>query len=181
MIQARSEKGKTHMDESEFRSLAKWQISMPPRYSENRIQYLLKTEEQILQSISARAPISKILNDICNALDCEIGNMVSLISMPDDDTSSAVEGSRSAALFGLHSFFSVAIWAETGELLGSLEMYSCVSRNPTPREFQLIERAVCLTAAAIKRHRATIDGGNCRMHGVRSARGYVPETPTSMN
>ncbi len=169
------------MDEPEFRSLAKWQISVPPRYSENRIQYLLKTEEQILQSISARAPISKILNDICNALDCEIGNMVSLISMPNDDASSAVEGSRSAALFGLYSFFSVVIWAGTGELLGSLEMYCCVSRNPTPREFQLIERAVCLTAAAIKRHGETIDGGNCRMHGVRSARGYVPETPTSMN
>jgi len=169
------------MDEPEFRSLAKWQISVPPRYSENRIQYLLKTEEQILQSISARAPISKILNDICNALDCEIGNMVSLISMPNDDASRAVEGSRSAALFGLYSFFSAVIWAGTGELLGSLEMYCCVSRKPSPREFQLIERAVCLAAAAIKRHGETIDGGNSRMHGVRSARGYVPETPTSMN
>jgi hypothetical protein len=169
------------MDESEFRALAKWQISMPPRYSENRIQYLLKTEEQILQSISARAPISKILHDICNALNCEIGNVTSVISMPDENASSAVEGSRSAALFGLRSFFSVVIWAETGELLGSLEMYGCVSRNPSPREFQLIERAVCLTAAAIKRHGETIDGGNCRMHGVRLARGYVPETPTSMN
>ena len=169
------------MDESEYRSLAKWQIPVPPRYSENRIQYLLKTEEQILQSISARAPISKILNDICNALDCQIANMVSLISMPEENLSSAAEVSRSAALFGLYSFFSVVIWAETGELLGSLEMYCCVSRNPTPREFQLIERAVCLTAAAIKRHGETIDGGNCRMHGVRSARGYVPETPTSMN
>jgi hypothetical protein len=142
------------MDESEFRSLTKWQISVPPRYSENRIQYLLKTEEQILQSISARAPISRILNEICNALDCQIGNMVSLISMPDDNASAA-EVSRSAALFGLHIFFSAVIWAESGELLGSLEMYGCVSRNPSPREFQLIERAVCLAAAAIKRHRET--------------------------
>ena len=169
------------MDESEIRALAKWQISIPPRYSENRIQYLLKTEEQILQSISARAPISKILNDISNALDCEIGNVTSAISMPDENVSSAVEGSRSAAFFGLHSLFSVVIWAETGELLGSLEMYGCVSRTPSPREFQLIERAVCLAAAAIKRHQETIDGGNSRMHRVRSARGYVPETPTSMN
>jgi hypothetical protein len=169
------------MDETEFRSLEKWQISVPLRYSENRIQYLLKTEEQILQSISARAPISKILNDICNALDCEIGNMVSLISMPEENLSSAAEVSRGAALFGLYSFLSVVIWAETGELLGALEMYSCVLRNPSPREFQLTERAVCLAAAAIKRHRETIDGGHCRIHGVRSARDYVPETPTSMN
>ena len=45
MIQARSEKGKAYMDESEFRPLAKWQISVPPHCSENRIQYLLKTED----------------------------------------------------------------------------------------------------------------------------------------
>jgi len=34
------------MDESESRSLAKWQISLPRRYSADRIQYL-KVEEQI--------------------------------------------------------------------------------------------------------------------------------------
>jgi hypothetical protein len=28
-----------------------------------------------------------------------------------------------------------------------------------------------LAAAAIKRHRQTIDGGNCRIHAVRRARG----------
>jgi len=169
------------MDDSEFRSLAKWQISVPPRYSENRIQYSLKTEEQILQSISARASVSRILNDICNALDCQIGNMVSLISMPDDNASGAAEVSRSAALFGLHIFSSVVIGAESGEDLGSLEMYCSVARSPSPPEFQLIERAVCLAAAAIKRHRETGDGGNGRIHGVQLARGYVPESPTSMN
>ena len=170
------------MDESEFRALAKWQISIPPRYSENRIQYSLKTEEQILQSISARAPISKILNDICHALDCEIGNMVSLISVPDGNAISGAEVLHSAVLFGLYRFFAVVIVAENnGEELGSLEMYCCVSRNPSPREFQLIERAVCLVAIAIKRYREMGDGGNCRIHGIRSARGYVPKTPTSMN
>jgi len=169
------------MDESKFRSLAKWQISVPPRYSENRIQYLLKGEEQIFQSISARAPISTILDDICNALDCQIGNTVSLISVPNNNVMSAAETSRSAALFGLHIFSSVVIGAESGEELGSLETYCCVSRNPSPREFQLIERAVCLAAIAIKRHRENCDGDNCRMHGVRSARGYVAEPPTSMN
>jgi hypothetical protein len=169
------------MDEFEFRTLAKWQVSVPSHYSENRIQYLLKTEERILQSISLRAPISKILNDICNALDCEIGNMVSLISMPNDDASSGGGVSHSVALFGLHAFVSGVIGAEDGELLGYLEMYGCVSRKPSPRERQLIERAVCLAAAAIKRHQETIDGGNCRMRVVRSVRGYVPETPSSMN
>jgi hypothetical protein len=97
------------MDKSEFRSLGKWQISVPSRHSENRIQYLLETEEQVLQSISVRAPISKILNDICNALDRQIGNMVSLISMPDNNASSGAEVSHSVALFGLYSFASAAI------------------------------------------------------------------------
>ena len=157
------------MDESKFRSLAKWQISVPPCYSADSIQYLLKGEEQIFQSISARAPISKILDDICNALDCQIGNTVSLISVPGNNVMSAAEVSSSAALFGLHIFLSVAIGAESVEELGSLEMYCCVSRNPSPRELQLIERAVCLAAVAIKRYRETGDGSNCRMHGVRSA------------
>jgi hypothetical protein len=169
------------MDESKFRSLAKWQISVPPCYSADSIQYLLKGEEQIFQSISARAPISKILDDICNALDCQIGNTVSLISVPGNNVMSAAEVSSSAALFGLHIFLSVAIGAESVEELGSLDMYCCVSRNPSPRELQLIERAVCLAAVAIKRYRETGDGSNCRMHGVRSALGYVPEPPTSMN
>jgi len=169
------------MDESKFRSLAKWQISVPPCYSAESIQYLLKGEEQIFQSISARAPISKILDDICNALDCQIGNTVSLISVPGNNVMSAAEVSSSAALFGLHIFLSVAIGAESVEELGSLDMYCCVSRNPSPRELQLIERAVCLAAVAIKRYRETGDGSNCRMHGVRSALGYVPEPPSSMN
>jgi hypothetical protein len=169
------------MDESKFRSLAKWQISAPPRFSADSIQYLLRGEEQILQSISARAPISKILNDICNALDCQIGNTVSLISVPDNNVMSAAEVSSSAALFGLHIFISVAIGSESVEELGSLEMYCGVSRNPSPRELQLIDRAVCLAAVAIKRFLETGDGGNYRMRGVRSTRGYVPEPPTFMN
>jgi hypothetical protein len=50
----------------------------------------------------------------------------------------------------LHIFFSAAVVAESGEELGSLEMYCCVSRLPSPREFQLIERATDLAAIAIK-------------------------------
>ena len=169
------------MDESVSCSLAKWNISVPSRYSADRIQYLLKAEEQILQSISARAPISKILNDICDALDCQIGNTVSLISVPGNNVMSAAEVSSSAALFGLHKFVSAVIGAEGVEELGSLEMYCCVLRNPSPGELQLIERAVCLAAVAIILFLDTGDGSNCRMHGVRSARGPVPETPTSMN
>jgi hypothetical protein len=94
---------------------------------------------------------------------------------------SAAEVSGSAALFGLHIFVSVVIGAESVEELGSLEMYCCVLRSPSPGELQLIERAACLAAIAIKRFLETGDGSNCRMHGVPSARGYLPEPPTSVN
>jgi hypothetical protein len=126
------------MDESKFRSLAKCQISVSPPYSADTIQYLLKGEEQILQSISARAPIYKILDDICSALDCQIGNTVSLISVPGNNLMSAAEVSSSAALFGLHIFLSVVIGADGVEELGSLEMYCCVLRNPSQVPLSLV-------------------------------------------
>ena len=106
---------------------------------------------------------------------------MTLISVPGNKVMSAAEVSSSAALFGLHIFVSVVIGAESVEEFGSLEMYCCASRNPSPGELQLIERAVCLAAVAIKRFLETADGSKCRMHGVRSARGYLPEPPTSVN
>jgi len=181
MILAQSEKRKVDMDEFQSHSIDRWQICMTHRYSQDRIQYLLKTEAQILRSISARAPITKILNEICNALDCQIGNLVSLISVPGDDAINTDDIARNAALFGLYIFFSVGIGSESGGQLGSLQMYCCVSRAPSPREFQLIERAACLAAVAIKRSWETGDDRNSRMHGNRRVFEYVPAWPTSMN
>jgi hypothetical protein len=106
-------------------------------------------------SREARTLISTILDDICNVLDCQIGNTVSLIVVPDNNIMSAAECSRSSAICVLHIFLSVVIGAESVEELGSLEMYCRVSRTPSPREFQLIERAVCLAAVGIKRFRET--------------------------
>ena len=120
-------------------------------HSSDEIQYLLRTEEQILQAISARAPVSDILNEICIALDCQIGNMVSLISLPADDAESLVAVAQNAALFGLHAFYSEGIVTENDEVLGSLEMYCSVARIPSANEVELIERAKCLVALAIQR------------------------------
>lgn len=61
---------------------------------------------------------------------------------------SALDIAQNAALFGLHIFFSSRIVAQSGEAVGSLEMYSCVSRSPSDQECELIERAVCLAAIA---------------------------------
>jgi hypothetical protein len=151
------------------------------RNCEDKIQYLLNTEEQLLQSISARAPLPQVLNGICIALDGQIGNVVSLISLPGDDAGELAAIAMNAALFGLYTFCSEGVVVENDELLGSLEMYSSVPRSPSANEFQLIERAKCLAAIAIKLDKEADDQGNCGMRGKRPVRGRVLERPFSMN
>src|SRR5579859_2589048 len=97
------------------------------RHSGDSAQYVLHAEQQILQLISARAPVAEILNEICFALDCQIGNMVSVVSLSEGDCIETAEIAENAALFGLHVFFSSDIATDSGERLGTLEMYSIVS------------------------------------------------------
>jgi len=143
------------------------------RNPDDKIQYLLRAEESLLQSISARAPLAEILNGISSALDRQIGNVVSLVSLPSDDVSELATIAMNAAHFGLHTFSCEYIFAENDELLGSLEMYRTVPRSPSAGEFQLIERAKCLAAIAIKRHNDSIDQGNWGVPGSRPAWGRV--------
>jgi hypothetical protein len=142
--------------------------------SGREVQYLLRVEEQLLRSISARAPLTEVLHQICNALNLEIGNMISVFSLPSDDATGLAPVAKSAALFGLHKFCSAGVVAGNDELLGSLEMYSCVPRRPFLREVRLIERATCLAAIAIKRDTDARDHGN-------GARQRVFTCPVSMN
>src|SRR5438045_7312394 len=140
------------MNEYHSRSRGRSQILRLRLTSDDKIQYLMRAEEQLLQSIAARTHLLEILDRICSAINSQIGNMVSLISLPGDDVTDHAAITRIAALFGLHAFCSSGVVAENDELLGSLEMYSCVQRRPSAREFQLIEPAPCLSAVAIKRH-----------------------------
>ena len=163
------------MNEYHSRSRARSQILRLRGSSDDKIQYLLRAEEQLLQSISARVPLLEVLDRICSAINSQIGNMVSLISLPGDEVTDHAAIARIAALFGLHAFCSAGVVAENDELLGSLEMYSCVQRRPSAREFQLIGRATCLAAIAIKRHN---EAGH---HGYGLVPGRVLELPVSMN
>lgn len=169
------------MDEHRSRPGERRLIPVPPHHSEGRIQYLLNAEEKILQSISARAPVPTILNEICTALDCQMGNMVSLISLPEDETASVSEIARNAELFGLHIFLSVGIFAESGKELGSLEMYCCTPRNPSRGEIQLIQRAACLAAIAIERDAEAVRHGSGSIPIKGPSRGNVLGWPVSMN
>ncbi|MGC1613836.1 MAG: hypothetical protein WA736_04050 [Candidatus Acidiferrum sp.] len=169
------------MAENHFRRGNRRLIALLPQSGEGRIQYLLKAEEQILQSISARAPVSAILNDICSALDRQIGNMVSFISLTQGESESVAEIARNAALFGLYIFFSTGVFAGSGEELGSLEMYCCTQRNASCREIQLIERAACLAAIAMECDSKAGCSANCCVPEAGPARGSVLGWPVSIN
>jgi hypothetical protein len=169
------------MDELRFRQPEKWLNPTHVQRSEGRVQYLLETEGRILRSIAVRAPVPQILNEICTALDCQIGNMVSLISLPQDDIASTAEIARNAALFGLHIFSSAGIFSECGQELGSLEMYCCTVRNPSSPELRLIERAVCLAVIAMEYEKKAGHQGIRRLPEKGSVRGSALRWPVSMN
>jgi len=169
------------MSEYGFGSRDKPQMRETHPNCDNKIQYLLDTEEQLLQQISSHAPVPGVLNGICIALDCQIGNVVSLISLPEGGASEAGAIATNAALFGLFTFCSEGIVAENDELLGTLEMYCSVRRSPSAAEFQLIERAKCLAAIALKLDKEAGRQSNCVLRGNARARGTLLEWPVSFN
>jgi hypothetical protein len=169
------------MNEYDFGSRDRSQKRKARRNRGYQMQYLLSSEEKLLQLISSRAPLPGVLNGICIALDCQIGNVVSLFSLPTDDASELAEIAMNATLFGLHTFCSARVLAENDELLGSLDMYCCTSRSPSASEFQLIERAKCLAGIAIKLDKEADDQGNCGMRGNRPESDHVCEWPVSTN
>jgi hypothetical protein len=148
---------------------------------DGKTQYLLRAEEELLQAISSHASLPKILNEICSALDFQIGNVVSLITLPGEDPTDLAAIAMNAAHFGLHTFCSEGIAAENDELLGFLEMYCSVERDPTAEEVQLIERAKCLAAIAIERHNEASHQGNGSGRTNQGARKRVVEWPASRN
>lgn len=149
--------------------------------SERDFGPLFVTEEGILQSISARAPLPQILNEICSALDLQIGNMVSIISLlEEDDASRITTAATNAAHFGLYVFHWEDVVAGNGDRIGFLEMYGTASRSPTDGELLLIERAKCLAAAAIKLHCETYDHAKCELCGNPPSGRPQPEPPVSV-
>ena len=152
-----------------------------PCQSEHKTQHLVSAEEWVFQSISAGAPLPEVLHGICSALDCQIGNVVSFISLPADDPSGLADLAMNAALFGLYTFCSEAVVTEKDELVGSLEMYCSFPRSPSAGESKWIEQARCLAAIAIKLDQETAQQVHCGLRGNRSVRGRVLEWPVFMN
>lgn len=121
-----------------------------PRYRQPLTD--LREENKILDLISAGAPLPVVLNNLCTAIDLQIGNVVSVILLPDDAERDSQTTARGAQEFGLHIFWTENIPLRDENVLGSFEMYCCVPRLPSAFETQLIQRAAELAGLAIRNH-----------------------------
>ncbi len=165
---------KTHMNKSRSRTRERSQKRKVHHDLDNKFKYLSRFERQPLL-------VQGVFDRICNALDCQIGNVVSFISLEGNDVNEPSSIAINTALFGLYSFCSEALVAENAEMLGSLEMYCCVPRHPSAREIQKIGRAACLAAIAIQFDTEEEHQGKYEMVGSRPVRGQVIEWPASIN
>jgi GAF domain-containing protein len=114
---------------------------------------LLVGERSLLDLISTGAPLAHVLDMICAAFDPQMGNVVSLVLLSDDEAHTTLTIAQSAAHFELSVFRCVAIVSPSSEeLLGTLEMYCGFPGTPTSSEDKLIERTAHLAALAIQGH-----------------------------
>jgi hypothetical protein len=169
------------MDDHDSSSGGRLQRRKANHQADEKVQHASSSEEHVLRSISSRESLPKVLNEICSVLDCQIGNVVSLISLSGSEGGDPETIGRNAALFGLYTFCSEGVFDDSGELLGFLEMYCSVARSPNAGEFQLIERAMCLAVIAIQRHNETSIQGKCGLRDATSNQEWLPEWPVSMN
>jgi hypothetical protein len=147
----------------------------------DEVRFLLRREKQILQSIAVDMPVPELLDGICNALDCEIGDVVSQVSLLDEDATELDATAKKARHLGLHMFCSTGVMAENGELLGILEMYCCKHRGPSPQDLGLIERAACLAAMAIESGNGAWEPDEPATAEMRLMRMGVRNSPETLN
>jgi hypothetical protein len=151
------------------------------RQEPNNVQPLLAGEGQLLEMIFEGAELPQILDRVCTALDLQVGNVISLVLLPDDEEHTLHTIEESAAGFGLTAFSCTPILSTDDEFLGTLEMYCCFSRAPNLGENVLIERATHLAALAIQHHNHTMDAESCSPDWNGSARRSPHEPPPSSN
>lgn len=146
----------------------------------DEVRFLLRGEKQILQSIAAGMSLPEVLNRICSALDCEIGNVVSLVTLLDGMVELDATA-KNAKHLGLHMFCSVGVIADNGELLGILETYSCKPWGPSPQDLDLIEQAACLAAMAIERGNGAWEADESAIAEMRLMRRRVLNSSETLN
>ncbi len=163
------------MSDNESRSKGTRGESWLHRHGKENRRRQFVGERQVVELISLGAPLPGILNKLCTAIDLQIGNVVSLISLPEEQESHLCCITESAVRFGLNPFSFTRILSRKKKLLGTLQIYCCDQRRPAPAEFQLIERVIELAAIALQRQKDAEDPeGSCkhlrRMSGNSSER-----------
>jgi hypothetical protein len=142
---------------------------------------LLLREKQIVELISLGAPLPGILNKLCTAIDIQIGNVVSLVLLPDDQDNALLSIIRLATECGLIVFSSRNILSSDRSLLGTLQIYCCDQRHPTPHEAQLITRVVHLAAVALQGHEDAVQFPKNYGHLGHQTVDSPPEKPPYVN
>ena len=87
------------------------------RQESDNVHTLLAGEGQLLEMISEGAPLPEVLDRVCTVLDLQVGNVVSLVLLPDDEEHTFHTIAQSAAKFGLTSFTCTPILSPNGEIL----------------------------------------------------------------
>jgi hypothetical protein len=121
------------------------------RQSADNRRCQLVGERQILELISLGAPLPGILNKLCMMIDVRIGNVISIISLPDQAENHFCSMTHSALQVGLEIFSSSPILSPDRIFLGMLEIFGCDPRRPTTLEYHLIDRLTYLAALALQR------------------------------
>jgi hypothetical protein len=137
-----TEQSRTKRDLAEFR--------LHRQSTDNRRSQVVG-ERQILELISLGAPLSGILNKLCMMIDVRIGDVVSIVSLPDEVENHFCTMTHSALQVGLEIFSSSPILSPDRLFLGTLEIFGCDPRRPTMLEYHLIDRVTYLAALALQR------------------------------
>lgn len=122
----------------------------PHRQSTDNRRCQFVGERQILELISLGAPLPGILNKLCMMIDVRIGNVVSIVSLPEQAQNHFCSMTHSALQVGLEIFSSSAILSPDRIFLGMLEIFGCDLRRPTRLENDLIDRVTYLAALALQ-------------------------------
>jgi hypothetical protein len=150
-------------------------------HESDNVQTLLAGEGQLLELISEGAPLQQVLDKLCNALDAQVGNVVSLVLLPEDQEHTLHTIAQRAAAFGLSAFSCTAILSPNEEFFGTLEMYCCFPREPSLSESGLIERATRLAALAIQNYNHDVDAESRSLDWNAAAGRSTHEGPPSSN
>ncbi len=126
-------------------------------------------ERRILEMIVLGAPLPETLNRLCCIIDVEIGDVVSVVSLADEEGVHFCAKAQSAVQVGLTLFSSTDIVSRSRTLLGTLEIYGCDPRLPTALETQVIQRVARLAAVALQRHKDAEELERCSINSASAA------------